>query len=95
MTRKSGMKNWPPPWTNTNANLNDKPTGEIGTLQRVAKHTSIENGLFVWIEYRGSSYVAAMYFDDLAFCHIMRRILDSHIGMSIQEIGDLDLSFTL
>ena len=95
MTRKSGMKSWPPGWANTTANSQDKPRGEVGTLQRVAKHPSIENGLFLWVEYRGSTYVGAMYFDDLAFCHIMRRILDSHIGISIKEIGDLDLSFTL
>ena len=95
MTRKSGMRNWPPRWTSTAGNSKNKPRGEVGTLQRVAKHTSIENGLFVWIEYHNSSYVGAMYFDDLAFCHVMRRILDSHIGITIKEIGDLDLSFTL
>jgi len=87
MTRKSGMKSWPPRWTNTTGNSQDKPRGEVGKLPRVAKHPSIENSLFIWNEYRGSIYVAAMYFDDLAFCHIMRRILASHIGLSIKEIA--------
>jgi hypothetical protein len=95
MTRRSGMNNWPPRWTKTTSRAQDKPRGEVGTLQRVAKHPSIENGLFLWIEYQDSSYVGAMFFDDLAFCHIMRRILDSHIGLSIKDIGNLDLSFTL
>jgi hypothetical protein len=35
MTRKSGFCSWPPIWTTTHHNQNDKPTGEIGTLQQV------------------------------------------------------------
>ena len=94
MTRKSGMKSWPPLWVNA-SDKNDKPNGEIGILSRVAKHPNIDNGLFLWIEYQGSAYAGSMYFDDLAFCYIVRRILDSQIGVSIKEIGDLDLSCTL
>src|SRR5262245_16690480 len=91
MTRKSGMKSWPPHWINTRGDLNDKPRGEIGTVLRVEKHPSNERGLFVWIEYNHYRYVGAMYFDDFAFCHLIRRILESQIGISIKEIGDLDL----
>jgi hypothetical protein len=35
MIRKSGYLNWPPGWTTTHLHLDDKPTGEIGTLEDV------------------------------------------------------------
>src|SRR5262245_47707759 len=95
MKRKSGMKSWPPRWLNTSRESNERLEGEVGILQRVLKHESVGNGLFLWIHYDGSSYVGAMYFDDVAFCAEISRILQSQIGVSLQEIGDLDLSYTL
>jgi hypothetical protein len=40
-------------------------------------------------------YMAALAFTDIAFCRQLRNILQQHIGSTIKEIGDLDLSFTL
>jgi hypothetical protein len=36
-----------------------------------------------------------LYFDDTVFCEAIYRILRAHIGSSIKEIGNLDLSHTL
>jgi hypothetical protein len=36
-----------------------------------------------------------MGFDDPAFCSEIDRLLKFHVGLSIKEIGDLDLSHTL
>src|SRR5262245_56387809 len=94
MTRKSGMKSWPPHWVSTR-NVNDKPRGEIGILQRVTAHPTIGNGLFLWINHQGSEYIGSMYFDDVAFCRVIGKVLASKIGVSIREIGYIDLSFTL
>ena len=41
------------------------------------------------------SYIAALVFADIAFCRQLRNILQQHIGSTIKEIGDLDVSFTL
>ena len=36
-----------------------------------------------------------MGFDDPSFCSDIYRLLKSNVGLSIKEIGDLDLSYTL
>jgi hypothetical protein len=95
MTRKSGVKTWPPLWINTSKDPRDRPRGEIGILTRVLRNESIENTLFVWVDYEGSTYVGAMNFDDTAFCHELRRVLELSLGLSMQEIGELDFSYTL
>jgi hypothetical protein len=94
MTRKSGMKAWPPIWLNVN-DSRDKPKGEIGILTRVLSTNAVSNGLFVWVEHRGFQYVGALYFDDVAFCRAIESVLQSKIGTSIDEIGNVDLSYTL
>ena len=94
MTRKSGKRGWPPLWIGTDISR-DKPRGEIGILLRVLKHEAIDNGLFVWVDYGGSTYVGAMNFDDLTFCREIHRVLEFSVGLTIKEIGDLDFSYTL
>jgi hypothetical protein len=39
--------------------------------------------------------MAALVFTDIAFCRPLRNIVHQHIGSTIKEIGDLDVSFTL
>jgi hypothetical protein len=34
MTRRSGMKTWPPLWSSAGADKKNWPKGEIGTLQQ-------------------------------------------------------------
>src|SRR5262245_42250494 len=94
MTRRSGRKAWPPLWVNVEDRA-DKPRGEIGVLTRVWIADAIKNGIFVRMSYEGSEYIGAMYFDDEAFCREIYRILESMIGSSLHEIGNLDLTYTL
>ena len=95
MVRKSGFKTWPPPWTTTHHNQNDKPTGEIGTLQQVLASELLDNKIFLFIQFQGFRYMGFMSFDDNTFCSQIYTLLKANIGVSIKEIGDLDLSFTL
>ena len=94
MTRRSGRKAWPPLWVNID-DRSDKPKGEIGVLTRVGVAEAISNGIFVRMSYGGSDYVGAMYFDDEVFCREIYTILESMIGGSLHEIGNLDLTYTL
>ena len=94
MTRKSGFPNWPPMWT-TRLDKNDKPTGEIGVLEKPLRPEMFTNRLFLLIQHEGLRYMGSMAFDDPAFCYELYRLLKSKAGLSIKEIGDIDLSFTL
>ena len=95
MTRRSGLKTWPPRWTTPNQDKDDKPIGEIGSLEDVVMSELIDNKVFMFIEYQGLRYMGFMFFDDPPFCYEIYRILKRNLGRSIKEIGDIDLSYTL
>jgi hypothetical protein len=95
MTRKSGMKSWPPLWTAMTRPKSQWPKGEVGTLQQVWMHGTLDNCLFIFIEHQGFFYTGAMYFDDPGFCAQMYSLMKSKLGRSVKEIGDLELSYTL
>ena len=95
MIRKSGYANWPPVWTTTDPDRDDKPIGEVGTLEDVLMSDIVDNKIFMFMEFQGFRYVGFMGFDDATFCRQICPLLKSKVGLSIKEIGDLDLSFTL
>jgi hypothetical protein len=89
-TDKGTFYNWPPIWANTRQDPTDKPQGEIGNLQQVFMNDDGDI-LFIAIEYQGRRYMGAMGFDSPALCRQISFLLQSHIGLSIKEIGDIDL----
>jgi len=89
-TDKGTFYNWPPIWTNTRQDPTDKPQGEIGNLQQVFMNDDGDI-LFIAIEYQGRRYMGAIGFDSPALCWQIYILLQSHIGLSIKEIGDIDL----
>jgi hypothetical protein len=92
---------WPPVWIWTGKGENQFPVGEVGTLKEV--HFSVAdpnspqsvkpfNRIYVFIEYRNSSYVGLLPFDDPEACRQIGKILREHCGKSLKEVGDIDLS---
>ena len=47
--------------------------------------------LFIAIDYQGHRYVGAMAVESPSLCRQIYLLLQSRIGLSIEEIGDLDL----
>jgi hypothetical protein len=95
MTRISGIKTWPPLWVEPNGPTQKKPRGEIGVLKRVEQDSAIAHSFFIWIEYGGERYVGMMVFDDPNFCQEIFKVLEVNVGLPIEKIGDIDLSYTL
>jgi hypothetical protein len=95
MIRKSGYRSWPPRWTTTHLTKDDKPIGEVGTLEDVMMTELIDNKVFMFMQCEGLRYMGFIGFDDITFCSPICTLLKAHIGRSIKEIGDLDLSYTL
>src|SRR5690242_20853668 len=56
MTRRSGMKSWPPIWSSTRKDKTDWPKGEVGTLREAWLHEGLDTCLFLFIEYHGHRY---------------------------------------
>jgi hypothetical protein len=70
-------------------------TGEVGILKQVSTLNQIPTQCHLIIEYEGERYVGCLLFNDAIFCQQIRGFLQGHVGSSIKEIGDLDLSHTL
>src|SRR6266508_3639213 len=71
MTRKTGYPTWPPQWTTTHQDKNDKPIGEVGILEDVMMSKLIDNKVFIFMRCEGFRYMGFMGFDDLMFCRDM------------------------
>ena len=87
---KGTFYNWPPIWTNRQ-DPTDKPQGEIGNLEDVWMTEAADDILFIVIEYQDRRYMGAIGFDSPALCRQIYIALQSSIGLSIKEIGDIDL----
>jgi hypothetical protein len=81
-------------WSSTRPGSTEKPVGEVGVLQQVLLNQLMNTTIFIFINFNGVRYMGSMRFDDPNFCAIVCDALKSHIGCSIKEIGDLDLSHT-
>ena len=55
----------------------------------------ITNKVFLMIQYERNRYMGLIAFDDERFCYEIYTLLKSKVGLSIREIGDIDLSYTL
>ena len=89
MTRRSGLPIWPPKWTPTRLERDDKPVGEVGILEDVVMSNLIDNKIFLFMHHQSYRYMGFMGFDDRAFCVQLYRLLKANIGRPIKEIGDL------
>ena len=94
MTRKSGTVGWPPLWKCVG---NDRGVvqGEVGMLEDVSMHDSIEDKIFIAMSHMSEKYIAVLVFDDGMFAKQIYSLFVQQIGRSIREIGDLDLSHLL
>jgi hypothetical protein len=95
MTRKSGVKAWPPTWTTRQPNNKQKPRGEIGTLEQALMTEWFNNKIFVFVQYQDFRYMGLIQFDNPEFCYEIFSLLKTQLGRSIKDIGALDLSHTL
>ena len=95
LERKSGMKLWPPLWSNAYQAKKYWPDGEIGMLENVSMHELLDRCIFLSIRHDVFHYVGSMYFDDPGSCMMVYKFLESVVGRSIAEIGDSDVSHLL
>jgi hypothetical protein len=71
-----------------------KMSGEIGTLTSTAFFPEIPTRLFLIIEFENQPYLGCLVFTEAVFCQQLNAFLQDHLGRSIVEIGDMDLSHT-
>jgi hypothetical protein len=91
-----GISSWPPDWFWLGDGTKRTPKGEVGTLTEVrVPLTQPFNRCFLVVEYKAATYMGCLLIDDLSFCSQVSRLLQSQRGMSIEQIGGLELSSSL
>jgi hypothetical protein len=91
-----GNHSWPPAWLWTAGHHTIEPRGEVGILKAVLRsNMEPHDRCFLIMEHCGAEYVGALLLNDPSFCREIFEVLIRHVGKTIQEIGDIDLSYTL
>src|SRR5262245_31373850 len=96
LMRYRGNRSWPPSWLWRAGNDTTNPQGEVGILRDVIPST-IEpyDRCFLVMEYRGAEYIGALLLSDTAFCRQIFGVLFQNRGKTMQEIGNINLRYTL
>jgi len=87
-----GVSNWPPVWVHSRSDGQMQVNGEFGVLKYVHASNRLSNKCYLVIEHENTQYVGCLIFNDAGFCYQVANMLRTHLGHSIKEIGDLDLS---
>jgi hypothetical protein len=88
-----GVPKWPPIWTQRPGTRTIQ--GEVGTLKNVYWYEKDCYKVFLVIDYDGELYDGALLLSDSRFCEFIARLLKQKIGLSLKDIGDLDVSYTV
>ena len=91
----SFLQSWPPPWVSSMNGEYKTTSGEVGFLRAVWMSEKSKQTIFLAISLNGHRYVGCMALSDVSFCNQLYSVLQSQIGKPIEEIGGLDLSYTL
>lgn len=86
-----GEPNWPPVWCRTG-----EPSlkGELGILVSADCDRS-GSRCYLAMETEGRRYAGTLLFSDVTFCWFITRTLKNRTGMTLKDVGDLDLSASL
>jgi hypothetical protein len=86
--------NWPPLWMQSRISGGVKAViGEVGVLIYV--HAAADSRkCYLVIEDKNENYTGTLVFDNARLCRQVADLLQQHLGRSIKEIGDLEVSFT-
>jgi hypothetical protein len=88
-----GVPSWPPVWASRDGGKAIR--GELGILKYVYSSNSISDKCYLVIEHDDHAYVGCLIVSDMSFCQTVLRLLRSHQGRRIAEIGSIDVSYTL
>ncbi|HEX9443597.1 MAG TPA: hypothetical protein VGA73_05730 [Candidatus Binatia bacterium] len=88
-----GVRNWPPSWVRADGETLAFAEGEIGVLREVLRsQVSPGDRVFLFIEHDGCEFLGCVLFSDRDFCEQVIRLLQSHCGFTVGDIGSLDLT---
>jgi hypothetical protein len=95
LLRQYLIHQWPPVWVSLD-NEDERLFGrEVGVLTEVREPLSRSNGIVLIMNHNDNRYGSILIFSDPAFRRQLFELLKDCIGLTIQQVGDIDLSHTL
>ena len=95
LLRYNLIHQWPPVWVSLN-NEDGRLSGrEVGVLTEVRESISRSDGIVLIMHHNENRYGSILIFSDLAFRGQIFELLKDSVGLSIQQVGDIDLRYTL
>jgi hypothetical protein len=98
LLRQQLIHQWPPVWAsldNKDERISGREVGEVGVLTEVRKPMSRSDGIVLIMHHNDSRYGTIVIVSDAAFRGQLFELLKDAVGLSIQQVGDIDLSWTL
>jgi hypothetical protein len=86
---------WPPVWASLETEGGPVSGSEDGVLTEVREAISRSDGIVLIMHHNDNRYGSILIFSDLAFRRQIFQLLKDSVGLSIQQVGDIDLSCTL
>ena len=89
------LRQWPPTWTSLN-NEDERISGsEEGVLTEVRESISRSDGIVLIMYHNDNRYGSILIFPHLGFRGQIFELLKDCVGFSIQQVGDINLRYTL
>ena len=95
LLRQFLIHEWPPVWISLSGKTERISGKEVGTLTEVRASISRSDGIVLIMNYNDHKYGAILIFSDAAFRRQLFELLKDCVGLTIQQVGDIDLSHTL
>lgn len=88
-----GRLSWPPIWIRLGATSRAPRVirGEVGLLKTIRHYPDRPGRIYLTVEYRGKSYIGCLFLNDEIFWRQMIRLLKAAYGMSLRDIGGLEI----
>jgi hypothetical protein len=91
-----GLASWPPAWVWRSGPAETRVRGEVGILNDAMQSVlGPRDRLFLVMVHDWNEYIGCLLLDEVSFCRHIYKLLKSHRGLPVKQIGGLDLEYTL
>gem|GEM_PF-1380862 len=89
------LRQWPPVWVSLDNEDERRSRSVEGVLTEVRESISRSDGIVLIMDHNDNRYGSILIFSDMAFRRQIFELLKDCVGFSIQQVGDIDLRYTL
>src|SRR5499433_2064071 len=93
LVRQYLIPQWPPVWVSLDNEDERRSRSVEGVLTEVREPISRSDGIVLIMHHNDNRYGTILIFSDLTFRKQIFKLLKDSVGLSIQQVGDIDLRY--